>query len=268
MNFLIIGLRFGLAEPPSPRIRKDFRHERPNHPDSRARPSSMPSGCRSPPTASSRAIRACLTRAEGMHYWTADGRQVLDAVAGLWCVNAGHGRREITEAVRAAARHHGIRPGLPDGPSRSHSSSRIGWRRSRRPDMDRVFFTNSGSESVDTALKIAIAYHRARGAGPAHPAHRPREGLSRRRLRRHVGRRHGQQSQILRGRAAAGRGSFAAHARYRAQRLLARPAALGHASRERAGAAHRAARRLDHRRRHRRAHCRFGRRDVAARRDT
>jgi beta-alanine--pyruvate transaminase len=74
-----------------------------------------------------------LTRAEGMNYWTADGREILDAVAGLWCVNAGHGRREITEAVS-------------------------------RQLQTMEFFTNSGSESVDTALKIALAYQRARGA--------------------------------------------------------------------------------------------------------
>ena len=59
----------------------------------------MPFGCRSPQTGNSSRNPRLLARAEGMHYWTADGRQVLDAVAGLWCVNAGHGRREITEAV-------------------------------------------------------------------------------------------------------------------------------------------------------------------------
>jgi len=105
-----------------------------------------------------------LTRAEGMHYWTADGRQVIDAVAGLWCVNAGHGRREITEAV---TRQLGVMEYAPT----FQMGHPIAFELANRlvaiapPDMDRVFFTNSGSESVDTALKIAIAYHRARGAG-------------------------------------------------------------------------------------------------------
>jgi len=105
-----------------------------------------------------------LSRAEGMYYWTADGRQILDAVAGLWCVNAGHGRQEITEAV---ARQVGVMDFAPA----FQMGHPIAFELANRlvaiapPGMDRVFFTNSGSESVDTALKIAIAYHRARGQG-------------------------------------------------------------------------------------------------------
>ena len=105
-----------------------------------------------------------LTRAEGMHYWTADGQQVIDAVAGLWCVNAGHGRREINEAV---ARQLSVMEYAPT----FQMGHPIAFELANRlvaiapPGMDRVFFTNSGSESVDTALKIAIGYHRARGAG-------------------------------------------------------------------------------------------------------
>jgi beta-alanine--pyruvate transaminase len=105
-----------------------------------------------------------LTRAEGMHYWTADGRQVIDAVAGLWCVNAGHGRREITEAVTRQLSVMEYAPTFQMGhPIAFELANRLAA--IAPPGMDRVFFTNSGSESVDTALKIAIAYHRARGAG-------------------------------------------------------------------------------------------------------
>jgi beta-alanine--pyruvate transaminase len=105
-----------------------------------------------------------LTRAEGMHYWTADGRQVIDAVAGLWCVNAGHGRREINEAVARQLSVMEYAPTFQMGhPIAFELANRLAA--IAPPGMDRVFFTNSGSESVDTALKIAIAYHRARGAG-------------------------------------------------------------------------------------------------------
>jgi beta-alanine--pyruvate transaminase len=105
-----------------------------------------------------------LARAEGMHYWTADGRQVIDAVAGLWCVNAGPGRREITEAVTRQLGTMEYAPAFQMGhPIAFELASRLA--EIAPTGMDRVFFTNSGSESVDTALKIAIAYHRARGQG-------------------------------------------------------------------------------------------------------
>jgi beta-alanine--pyruvate transaminase len=105
-----------------------------------------------------------LARAEGMYYWTDDGRQVLDAVAGLWCVNAGHGRREITEAVTKQLGTMEFAPTFQMGhPIAFELANRLV--KIAPPGLDRVFFTNSGSESVDTALKIAIAYHRARGAG-------------------------------------------------------------------------------------------------------
>ncbi|HMD73769.1 MAG TPA: aspartate aminotransferase family protein [Steroidobacteraceae bacterium] len=103
-----------------------------------------------------------LVRAEGMRYWTADGREVLDGVAGLWCVNAGHGRREISEAVARQLSTMDYAPSFQMGhPIAFELASRLG---ALAPaGLDRVFFTNSGSESVDTALKIAIAYQRARG---------------------------------------------------------------------------------------------------------
>lgn len=103
-----------------------------------------------------------LARAEGMNYWTADGREVLDAVAGLWCVNAGHGRREITEAVARQLQTMEFAPTFQMGhPSAFELANRLV--EIAPPGMERVFFTNSGSEAVDTALKIALAYQRARG---------------------------------------------------------------------------------------------------------
>ena len=105
-----------------------------------------------------------LSRASGMHYWTADGRQILDAVAGLWCVNAGHARREITEAVA------GQLETLDFGPS-FQMAHPLAFQLANElvkiapKGLDHVFFTNSGSEAVDTALKIALAFHRVRGAG-------------------------------------------------------------------------------------------------------
>ncbi|MGO9947741.1 MAG: aspartate aminotransferase family protein [Steroidobacteraceae bacterium] len=105
-----------------------------------------------------------LARAEGMYYWDKSGREVLDGVAGLWCVNAGHGRREITEAVAKQLATMDYAPTFQMGhPIAFELANRLA--KIAPPGLDRIFFTNSGSESVDTALKIAIGYHRARGAG-------------------------------------------------------------------------------------------------------
>jgi beta-alanine--pyruvate transaminase len=105
-----------------------------------------------------------LTRAEGMYYWATDGRQVLDGVAGLWCVNAGHGRREITDAVTKQLSTMEFAPAFQMGhPIAFELANRLA--KIAPSGLDRIFFTNSGSESVDTALKIAIAYHRSRGNG-------------------------------------------------------------------------------------------------------
>jgi len=105
-----------------------------------------------------------LARAKGMYYWTQDGREVLDGVAGLWCVNAGHSRPEIADAVAQQLNTMEFAPTFQMGhPIAFELASRLAAL--APPSMDRVFFTNSGSESVDTALKIALAYHRARGAG-------------------------------------------------------------------------------------------------------
>ncbi|TVP89877.1 MAG: aspartate aminotransferase family protein [Pseudomonadaceae bacterium] len=105
-----------------------------------------------------------LASAEGMYYVDVDGRQVLDGTAGLWCCNAGHGRREIAEAVSAQIQHMDFAPTFQMGhPLPFTLAERLV--EIAPPGLNRVFFTNSGSESVDTALKIALAYHRARGDG-------------------------------------------------------------------------------------------------------
>ncbi|WP_127145341.1 aspartate aminotransferase family protein [Pelagibacterium montanilacus] len=102
--------------------------------------------------------------AKDMHYTTADGRQVLDGTAGLWCVNAGHCRPLITEAIQAQAAELDYAPAFQMGhPKAFELANRLV---DIAPEgLDHVFFTNSGSESVETALKIALAYHRMRGDG-------------------------------------------------------------------------------------------------------
>jgi len=105
-----------------------------------------------------------LARAEGMYYWTDDGRQILDAVAGLWCVNAGHCRAEITAAVSRQIGTMEYAPPFQMGHPRAFELANM-LVELLPGDLDHVFFTNSGSESVDTALKIALAYHRVRGEG-------------------------------------------------------------------------------------------------------
>ena len=117
------------------------------------------------PYTANRAFKAkprLLARAAGMFYTTDDGREVLDGTAGLWCCNAGHGRREITEAIQRQAAVMDFAPTFQMGhPIAFQAAARLA---EITPDgMDRIFFTNSGSESADTALKIALAYHRARG---------------------------------------------------------------------------------------------------------
>jgi beta-alanine--pyruvate transaminase len=104
-----------------------------------------------------------LVGAKDMHYTAADGRRVLDGTAGLWCVNAGHGRAPIVQAIQREAARLDYAPGFQMGHPLSFAlAERLA--QLLPGDLDRIFFTNSGSESVDTALKIALAYHRARGA--------------------------------------------------------------------------------------------------------
>jgi len=103
-----------------------------------------------------------LARSSGMHYWDDKGRQILDGVAGLWCVNAGHARPKIVKAIQDQALELDFAPPFqmahPKAFALAHEVAKIA-----PAGMGKVFFTNSGSESVETALKMAIAYHRVRG---------------------------------------------------------------------------------------------------------
>jgi len=105
-----------------------------------------------------------VSKAEGMYFTTPEGRRVLDGVAGLWCVNAGHARPRITQAIQAQAAELDFAPPFQMAhPKVFELAERLV---ELTPDgLDKVFFTNSGSESVETALKMALAYHRVRGEG-------------------------------------------------------------------------------------------------------
>lgn len=103
-----------------------------------------------------------LSSAKGMHYQTPDGRSILDGTSGLWCVNAGHGDPRIAEAISNQAALLDFAPTFQLGhPKAFELATRIAGMMPR--GLDRIFFTNSGSDAVDSALKIALAYHRARG---------------------------------------------------------------------------------------------------------
>lgn len=105
-----------------------------------------------------------LVAAKDMHYTASDGRQILDGTAGLWCCNAGHGRPQIVEAIQKQAAEMDYAPPFQIGhPVAFELASRL--TEIMPGDLNHVFFTNSGSESVDTALKIALAYHKSRGEG-------------------------------------------------------------------------------------------------------
>jgi len=102
--------------------------------------------------------------ADGMHFTLSDGRKLLDGIAGLWCCNAGHNRPRIVEAIQKQAAELDYAPAFQMGhPKQFELASRLA--RLAPGDLNKIFFTNSGSESVETALKMAIAYHRARGEG-------------------------------------------------------------------------------------------------------
>ena len=119
------------------------------------------------PFTPNRAFKAAprlIARAKDMHYYTPDGRALLDGTAGLWCTNAGHNRAPIVEAIQAQAAELDYSPGFQfSHPKAFELASRVA---ALAPgDLDHVFFCSSGSEAVDTALKIALAYHNIRGEG-------------------------------------------------------------------------------------------------------
>jgi beta-alanine--pyruvate transaminase len=105
-----------------------------------------------------------LARAKGVHYWTPEGRKIIDGTAGLWCVNAGHGREEIKVAIAKQLDEMDYAPSFQMGHPKAfelaarHAALLPG-------DLNHAFYCNSGSEAVDSALKIALAYHRANGQG-------------------------------------------------------------------------------------------------------
>ncbi|MDH5340321.1 MAG: aminotransferase class III-fold pyridoxal phosphate-dependent enzyme, partial [Rubrivivax sp.] len=105
-----------------------------------------------------------LAQAQGMFYRDTQGREILDGVAGLWCVNAGHNRPRIVQAIQAQAAEMDFAPPFQMGhPKAFEVAERVA---ALAPaGMNKVFFTNSGSESVETALKMALAFHRVRGEG-------------------------------------------------------------------------------------------------------
>jgi len=105
-----------------------------------------------------------VVRAEGMYLWNDRGDKIIDASSGLFCVSAGHGRKEIAEAVGKQLRELDFcAPFLRAHPKQFELATRIA--ELTPGDLNRIFFCNSGSESVDTAMKLALAYHQARGQG-------------------------------------------------------------------------------------------------------
>ena len=119
------------------------------------------------PFTANRAFKArprMVSRAKDMHYFTPEGKAVLDGAAGLWCTNAGHTREPIVAAIQAQAAEMDFAPPFQyANPKSFELASRIA---AMAPDgLDHVFFCNSGSEAVDTAMKIALAYWNARGQG-------------------------------------------------------------------------------------------------------
>src|SRR6185437_2626406 len=117
------------------------------------------------PFTANRAFKArprLIARAKNMHYITSDGRKVIDGSAGLWCTNAGHNRDSIVAAIQAQAAELDYAPAFQfSHPKAFELASRVA---ALAPgDLDHVFFCNSGSEAVDTALKIALAFHNVGG---------------------------------------------------------------------------------------------------------
>jgi beta-alanine--pyruvate transaminase len=105
-----------------------------------------------------------VVRAEGMYYWNDRGDRIIDGASGLFCVAAGHARREIADAVSAQLRELDfVAPFTRGYPRQFELATRVA--ELTPGDLNHIFFTNSGSEAVDTAMKVALAYHQARGQG-------------------------------------------------------------------------------------------------------
>ena len=105
-----------------------------------------------------------LAKSKGMFFWTPEGREILDGAAGLWCVNAGHTRPKIVKAIAEQAAELDFAPSFQMAHPKAFELAEELIKITPQ-GLNKVFFTNSGSESVETALKMAIAYHRVRGEG-------------------------------------------------------------------------------------------------------
>ncbi len=105
-----------------------------------------------------------LAKSKGMYFWTPEGREILDGVAGLWCVNAGHARPKIVQAIAEQAAELDFAPPFQMAHPKAFELAEQLIKITPQ-GLDKVFYTNSGSEAVETALKMAIAYHRVRGEG-------------------------------------------------------------------------------------------------------
>ena len=104
-----------------------------------------------------------IASADGVHYTTMEGHRLIDGTGGLWCCNAGHNRKPIVEAIQKQAATLDFAHSFNQGHAIAfEAANRL---TEMTPGFDHVFFTNSGSEAVDTALKVALAYHQARGEG-------------------------------------------------------------------------------------------------------
>ena len=213
--------RKGLAAHSSTWCRWEIRNRSDAHDrssDSEHPASSNRSGCRSRPTGSSRPRRACSPPREGMHYTTIDGRKVIDGSAGLWCVNAGHGRQQIAAAVERQLMNLDFAPSFQMGhPLAFDFAERLAEiaPNGARSHLLHQFGLGIGRYRAEDRAGLSS---RRRPTDP-HAADRPRARLSRRRLRRHVGRRHGQQPPRVRD-PSSGRRSYPPHPRSRPQRFL------------------------------------------------
>ena len=135
--------------------------------------------------------------AKGMHYFKPDGTKVIDATSGLFCVNAGHCREPIVKAIQEMAAKLDYSPAFQYGhPKVFELASRLALL--APGDLDYAFFSNSGSRGGRHRAEDRARLPQGQGRGRAHPLHRPRARLSRHRLRRHLGRRHGRQPQAVR----------------------------------------------------------------------